>query len=43
MLDWSKDEAEEDASTYMLNPRKKRSEQTMPAAASGANTKHEDS
>jgi hypothetical protein len=29
MLDWSKDEAEEDASTYMLNPRKKRSEQTM--------------
>jgi hypothetical protein len=27
--DWSEDEAEEDASAYMLNPRKKRSEQTM--------------
>jgi hypothetical protein len=29
MQDWSEDEAEEDASAYMLNPRKKRSEQTM--------------
>jgi hypothetical protein len=28
MLDWSDDEAE-DTSAYMLNPRKKRSEQTM--------------
>jgi hypothetical protein len=27
--DWSEDEAEEDTSAYMLNPRKKRSEQTM--------------
>jgi hypothetical protein len=27
--DWSEDEEDEDASTYMLNPRKKRSEQTM--------------
>jgi hypothetical protein len=27
--DWSKDEAEEDTSAYMLNPQKKRSEQTM--------------
>jgi hypothetical protein len=26
--DWSEDEAEEDASAYMLNPRKRRSEQT---------------
>jgi hypothetical protein len=26
--DWSEDEAEEDASAYMLNPWKKRSEQT---------------
>jgi hypothetical protein len=29
MQDWLEDEAEEDASAYMLNPRKKRSEQTM--------------
>jgi hypothetical protein len=28
MQDWSEDEAEEDMSAYMLNPRKKRSEQT---------------
>jgi hypothetical protein len=27
--DWSEDKAKEDASAYMLNPRKKRSEQTM--------------
>jgi hypothetical protein len=27
--DWSEDEVEEDASAYMLNPRKKRSEWTM--------------
>jgi hypothetical protein len=26
--DWSEDEAEEDASAYMLNPQKRRSEQT---------------
>jgi hypothetical protein len=26
--DWSEDEAEEDASAYVLNPRKRRSEQT---------------
>jgi hypothetical protein len=26
--DWSEDEAEEDVSAYMLNPRKKRSGQT---------------
>jgi hypothetical protein len=26
--DWSKDEEDEDASAYMLNPRKRRSEQT---------------
>jgi hypothetical protein len=29
MRDWSEDEAEEDASAYMLNPQKKRSEQAM--------------
>jgi hypothetical protein len=29
MQDWLEDEAEEDASAYMLNPRKKRSEQAM--------------
>jgi hypothetical protein len=29
MLDWSEDEAEEDMSAYMLNPQRKRSEQTM--------------
>jgi hypothetical protein len=29
MQDWSEDEAEEDASTYMLNPWRKRREQTM--------------
>jgi hypothetical protein len=28
VCDWSEDEAEEDADAYMLNPRKKRSEQT---------------
>jgi hypothetical protein len=27
--DWSKDKEDEDTSAYMLNPRKKRSEQTM--------------
>jgi hypothetical protein len=27
--DWSKDKAEEDVSAYMLNPQKKRSEQTI--------------
>jgi hypothetical protein len=27
--EWSEDEEDEDASSYMLNPRKKRSEQTM--------------
>jgi hypothetical protein len=27
--DWSEDEEDEDTSTYMLNPQKKRSEQTM--------------
>jgi hypothetical protein len=27
--DWSEDEEDEDASAYMLNPRKRRSEQTM--------------
>jgi hypothetical protein len=29
VCDWSKDEAEEDASAYMLNPWKRRSEQTI--------------
>jgi hypothetical protein len=29
MRDWSEDEAEEDVSAYMLNPRRKRSEQTV--------------
>jgi hypothetical protein len=28
MLDWSEDEEEEDVSAYMLNPQRKRSEQT---------------
>jgi hypothetical protein len=27
--DWSEDEEDEDTSAYMLNPRKRRSEQTM--------------
>jgi hypothetical protein len=29
MLDWSEDEVEEEARAFMLNPQKKRSEQTM--------------
>jgi hypothetical protein len=29
VIDWSEDEAEEDASAYMLSPQRKRSEQTM--------------
>jgi hypothetical protein len=29
MQDWSEEQTEEDTSAYMLNPWKKRSEQTM--------------
>jgi hypothetical protein len=34
MLDWSEDEEEKDTSAYMLNPRRKRSEQTMQGLSS---------
>jgi hypothetical protein len=49
--DWSEDEAEEDASAYMLNPWKRRSEQTMQGgidptskgAVGGPDARREDS